>query len=76
MSTQQLTEEALSLPLRDRVALAEALWRSIDTGLGETPETDAVRDAMRRDQELSTGVASPREHADVLRAARSAIGCG
>jgi hypothetical protein len=53
MITQQITTEAMALPLSERVMLAQALWQSIDAGLSNTDEQMAVRDAVRRDQELS-----------------------
>jgi len=30
MSTKELTQEAMALPLAERVALAQSLWQSID----------------------------------------------
>jgi hypothetical protein len=55
MSTQELTAEAMALPLPDRVRLAQALWESIEAGLAETDEDSAVRESIRRDEELSSG---------------------
>jgi len=75
MSTQQLTTEAMALPLSERVSLAQALWQSIDAGLADTDECEAVREAMRRDQELSSGAVVGRTHEEVMQAARRAIGC-
>jgi putative addiction module component (TIGR02574 family) len=75
MSTEQLKEEAMSLPLSERVSLAQALWESINAGLVDTDEKAAVREAARRDQELSSGSVSGRTHEEVLQAARRAIGC-
>lgn len=75
MSTRELTAEAMALPLRDRVSLAQALWQSIDADLAVTEEGEAVREAIRRDQELSSGAVRGRAHDDVLQAARRAIGC-
>ncbi len=75
MSTQQLKEEAMSLPLLERVSLAQALWESIDAGLADTDELAAVREAIRRDQELSSGTVTGRTHEQVMQAARRAIGC-
>ena len=48
MSTQQLTTEAMALPLAERVSLAQALWQSIDAGLAHTEEREAVREAVQR----------------------------
>jgi putative addiction module component (TIGR02574 family) len=75
MSIQQLTSEAMALPLADRVSLAQALWQSIDAGLTDTDEGDAVREAIRRDEEISSGAVTGRTHEEVMQAARRAIGC-
>jgi putative addiction module component (TIGR02574 family) len=75
MSTEQLKQEAMSLPISERVSLAQALWESINAGLVDTDEQAAVREAARRDQELSSGTVSGRTHEQVMQAARRAIGC-
>ena len=75
MSTQQLTIEAMALPLSERVSLAQTLWQSIDAGLADTDESDALREAIRRAEELSSGAVLGRTHDDVMQAARRAIGC-
>ncbi len=59
----------MALPLAERVDLAEALWQSI----GE--ESEAIEQAARRDNALSSGKVSGLSHDEVMRAARSAIGC-
>lgn len=65
----------MALPLSERVSLAQTLWQSIDAGLADTDENDAVREAIRRDEELSSGAVLGRTHDDVMQAARRAIGC-
>jgi putative addiction module component (TIGR02574 family) len=75
MSAQELTSEAMALPLPERVSLAQALWESIDAALAEVPEDVALREAIRRDQELSSGSTVGRTHEEVLKAARRSIGC-
>ncbi len=75
MSTQELTTEAMALPLPERVSLAQSLWESIDAALADTPEDLALRDAIRRDGELSSGSAVGRTHEEVMQAARRSIGC-
>jgi len=75
MSTEQLKEEVMSLPISEKVLLAQALWESINAGLVDTDEQAAVGEAARRDQELSAGVASGRTHEQVMQAARRTIGC-
>jgi len=73
MSIQQLSREALALPLAERAALAQALWVSIDDGMPVTDERAAVADALRRDEELSAGIVIGRTHVEVMEAARRAI---
>ena len=75
MSTQQLTSAAMSLPLSERVSLAQALWQSIDVGLANADEDQAVEEAIRRDQEITSGAVTGRTHDEVMQAARNAIGC-
>ena len=75
MSAQQLTAEAMALPLSERVSLAQTLWQSIDSSLTDTEERDAMHEAIRRDQELSSGLVVGRTHEEVMQAARRAIGC-
>ena len=73
MSTEQLTAEAMALPLKERVSLAQALWQSIDAGLPDTDEAGAIAEAIRRDEELTAGAATPRTHEEVMDAARRAL---
>jgi putative addiction module component (TIGR02574 family) len=75
MSAQEIIDEAMALPLSDRVSLAQALWQSIDSGLSEADEDIALQGAIRRDQELTAGVVTGRKHEEVMQSARRAIGC-
>jgi hypothetical protein len=78
MSREQLTLEAMALPVGERIALAEALWRSIDdspTGPVVEDEAEAVREAARRDLELTSGAAIGRSHQEVMDTAKRALGC-
>ena len=65
----------MALPLSERVSLAQSLWQSIDAGLADTDERDAVCQAIRRDQDLASGAVVGRTHEEVMQAARRAIGC-
>ena len=76
MSARQLTSEAMALPLSERVSLAQALWESIDVGLAEANERDDLREAIQRDEELSSRAAVGRTHEEVMQAARRALACG
>jgi hypothetical protein len=75
MSAQQLTVEALALPLAERVSLAQALWDSIDVGYAQDESFDDASDAVHRDRELSEGVVAERTHEEVMAAVRQAIEC-
>jgi len=66
----------MALPLAERVALAQTLWQSIEGQPASkvSDEVDrAVREANRRDAELSSGQAIGRTHEEVMRTARKAI---
>ena len=65
----------MALPLSERVALAQTLWRSINAGLADADERESVREAARRDQELTSGTVAARTHEEVRQAARRAVGC-
>jgi putative addiction module component (TIGR02574 family) len=76
MSTKELAREAMALPLAERIALAQSLWQSIEVrpaGKVTDEVAWAVREADRRDAELSSGQAGGRTHEEVMRAARKAI---
>lgn len=75
MSKEQVIAEALELPLAERAALAQALWQSIDEGLEDADERATFKEALKRDQELSSGMVEGRTHEEVMQAARRAIGC-
>lgn len=65
MPEHSLTDEALALPLLERISLAQALWQSIDAGLPDTDGRAAIQDAIRRDTELSSGSVTGTPHDDV-----------
>ena len=76
MSNEEVLQAAMTLPLSDRVNLAQALWASIDEGLpsSDTEEQEALQQALRRDAELSSGQATGRSHEQVIHAARRVLG--
>ncbi len=76
MSSDEVLQAAMTLPLADRVTLAEALWASIDEGLpsSDREDRDALQQALRRDAELSSGQAIGRSHEQVMDAARRVLG--
>jgi putative addiction module component (TIGR02574 family) len=75
MEHHEFIEQAMALPLADRVGLAEALWQSIGEELRAGEEREAIEQAQRRDAELTSGAVSGRTHDEVMQAARRAIGC-
>ena len=78
MSNQQLTQQALELPLPERVELALALWRSIEENQDlETSdeEREIIKQASKRAAELKSGIVVGRSHEQVMEAARRALAC-
>ena len=73
MSTKQLTAEAMALPIAEKVSLAQALWQSIDAGVPDSDERAAVREAVRRDKELSAGTVVGLSHEEAMKAARPVL---
>ena len=67
MSTDQITDAALALPMEERVRLAQTLWVSIDKGLAETSEAAAVEESARRADELDRGTVQGQPHEDAMR---------
>jgi hypothetical protein len=77
MSDTPLIEQALSLPLPERVALAEMLWESIDAAPASdfaAEEREALALAEKRSADLAAGVVG-RTHEQVLAAARRLVAC-
>ncbi len=75
MSTEQLTREAINLPLGERITLAQRLWQSIEPDVADAGESAVVAEAVRRDKDLTSGVAIGRGHAEVIQGARRRLGC-
>ncbi len=73
MTSKQLTIEALSLPISERVSLAQTLWQSIDSGWGDPDPDESLRESIRRDQELTSHTVIGRTHDEVMDAARRAF---
>ncbi len=78
MTSEQLAQQALALPLPERVALAEALWQSID----EQPDADlqaeertAIQQARTRAAEFDSGAVAGHTHEQVMHAARRIVEC-
>lgn len=57
--TQSVLEELLKLPVDQRVAVAQALWESIDDSAKEPQIDDEeafLEELMRRDAEMEAGI--------------------
>jgi len=72
MSAERLKAEAMALPLKERVSLAQALWESINAGLAEEDEASAIVEAIRRNDELSSCAVTARSHEEAMDAAHRA----
>ena len=75
MSTNQLTAEAMALPLAEKAFLAQALWASIDSEQMDASERTYVREAVSRDRELTAGTVRGINHQEAMSTARRAVGC-
>lgn len=69
----QIAAEAMKLPLRDRVRLAQRLVSSVDDQTEADVETLWVAEAERRLEELRTGKAQGVEAEEAFRKARKAL---
>jgi putative addiction module component (TIGR02574 family) len=79
MTIAQLTNEALALPLSDRILLAERLWESVNSA--PATERDAEEDALlqeatRRLDEMKRGAVKTWSHDQVMENITKAIQCG
>jgi hypothetical protein len=70
VSPQQVTEAALRLPERDRLRVAEAIWKSV--GAPEEALNDLA--ALVRAHELESGQVTPQTQAETFKRARAALG--
>ncbi len=73
MTIQQITTEALALPIAQRVELAQALWESLNVGLPKHSAEEAIRVAQRRDAQMTCGEVIGRSHEDVVASARQSL---
>jgi putative addiction module component (TIGR02574 family) len=74
----QLTNQALSLPVAQRVQLAQKLWESLpetDENISPVEEAQAVELARQRDAQLNSGEVPGIPHDQVMQDARRSIGC-
>ena len=73
INLDQLTADAMKLPLRDRVQLAQRLVLTIDDEIENDTETLWFAEAERRLAELRSGKVKGIESEDAFRTAREAL---
>jgi putative addiction module component (TIGR02574 family) len=74
MSTQQLREEVMALPLKERLALADEIYESAE-GTDLTFDPEWAAELQRRSAEMRDGTVPIYTHEEVMRSARQATGC-
>ncbi len=70
MTSKELFDQAMALPMEERIELAEALWQSISDGLSAGSQADALQQAAQREAELSAGLVVGCTHEEVMQSAR------
>lgn len=72
---EQLTADAMKLPLRDRVQLAQRLVSTLDDEVETETDTEALwfAEAERRLEELRTGKVQGIDSEEAFRTAREAL---
>ncbi|MES2440931.1 MAG: hypothetical protein V4584_17835 [Verrucomicrobiota bacterium] len=69
MSVDQISAEALRLPVKDRALLAASLWESIEDPYlvaADGTDEEAISLSILRDQELESGTVSPLSHSQLM----------
>lgn len=79
MTTAQITNEVLALPLYERIQLAQWIWESVNDATSE--ELDAYDEATfaeaeRRDAEMDRGEVQGISHEEVMALLRAQLHCG
>jgi putative addiction module component (TIGR02574 family) len=74
ISNDDLTTQALALPVGKRIALAQQLWDSVGGPESAMTEEEVDKEVSRRAAEIEAGEVEGISHEDVMRAARKAIG--
>lgn len=71
-----ISRHALSLPIGERIEIAQQLWQSLpDPNSEETADPHLLEEIRRRDAELADGTACGRTHDEVMESMRRAIEC-
>ena len=78
MTTRELTDQLIALPMAERAAVAQEVWESIDdetSTITHQADTEALVEARRRDDEMSRGDVPERLHEEVMKTARQSVQC-
>lgn len=73
MTATALADQALALPLGERVEFAQMIWASIDEQLADADIGQALMEAKRRDAALEADPSIGQTHDEVMRLARHAL---
>ena len=71
----KLADQVLALPPAERSQLAQRLWENLDDADrgSEVQDHETIAEALRRDAEITAGLAPVRSHQEVMDAARKAV---
>ena len=76
VTAKNITLSALTLPQKSRALLAGILLDTLDKVVEPIDNEYAwIKEAKRRDKEMSSGKSSCKSHKEVMNAAYEAIGC-
>jgi putative addiction module component (TIGR02574 family) len=76
MGIEQLREQALALPLEERIALAQTLWESLEAASDPVEDESAfLEELKRRDEEMTNDPTSCHSHDEVMAEARRRLAC-
>lgn len=69
MSREELIQQAMALPLTERIELAQALWRSIHPdieGSIDGEDRSLIEEVLKRDEEMTLGIVAGHSHEAVM----------
>jgi putative addiction module component (TIGR02574 family) len=76
--TQSVLDMLLKLPQDQRLAVAQALWESLDDSAMQPDVEDEeafLEELMRRDAEMEAGIVSPLTHEELMASVRRDLEC-
>jgi len=76
MTAKNITRSALTLPQKSRALLASILLDTLDENVEPVDnEREWIKEAKRRDKDISSGKTICASHKEIMKAAYEAIGC-